>query len=58
MDDYVCECDICTGNIDTCSKCGKTMGASGMVDGLCRKCSDEEEEILNQPTANKESSHD
>ena len=38
MDDYVCQCDVCTGNIDNCAKCGKAQGASDLRNGLCRDC--------------------
>ena len=43
-DEYECQCDICTGNIDSCAKCGKAVGGSEIRDGLCRDCQYEEKE--------------
>ena len=37
-DEYVCQCDACTGNIDNCAVCMKTFGARELTDGLCDEC--------------------
>ena len=37
-DEYVCQCDVCTGNVDNCEGCNKTQGASDLTDGLCSDC--------------------
>ena len=42
-DNYVCQCDVCTGNLDNCAKCGKTFGASELTNGLCRDCKESTE---------------